>query len=109
MTARAAHYAHSLEGEPRERWHELQAHLTDTAARAEAFCSSFAPGWGRLAGLWHDAGKYRDAFQQRLEDPEAHCRVDHSAVGALIALERRVHPLAFLKSQPARAAWIETR
>lgn len=92
-------YAHSLKDAPQERWHELLSHLEGTAVRAELFASSFAAGWGRLAGLWHDAGKYQEAFQRRIEaDPNAHCneRVDHSSVGALIARACRADPLAFV-------------
>ncbi len=92
-------YAHSLKDAPLERWHDLLEHLEGTAARCEAFASSFAPGWGRLAGLWHDAGKYRDAFQKHIGvDSDGHCdgRVDHSSVGALIARQCAADPLAFL-------------
>lgn len=77
----------------------MQEHLEGTARRAEEFAGVFSPGWGRLAGLWHDAGKYRAAFQTRIGvDPETHVSgmVDHSSVGALLALERKVHPLALV-------------
>src|SRR5579859_8057665 len=81
------HFAHSLPGRPHEEWHDLEKHLTDTAERAEAFADSFAAGWGRLAGWWHDSGKYRRAFQARIGagDADAHVneRVDHSSIGAL--------------------------
>src|ERR1017187_3187017 len=92
-------YAHSLKDSPPELWHDLRDHLEDTATRAEQFASPFALGWGRLAGLWHDAGKYQDAFQRHIGvDPEAHCneRVDHSSVGALIADKHRAAALAFV-------------
>jgi CRISPR-associated endonuclease/helicase Cas3 len=85
------HYAHSLAGRPVSAWHALDVHLASTADLAEGFAASFAPGWGRIAGLWHDAGKYQRAFQLRIGvDPEAHVsnRVDHSTVGALIAKNR---------------------
>ncbi len=91
------HYAHSLEGAPVERWHKLDDHLTRTAARAETFAHTFAPGWGRLAGLWHDAGKYQIAFQNRIGvDPDAHAStaVYHASVGARIAMARKAAPLA---------------
>ena len=81
-------YAHSLPDTPTDRWHGLQRHLEDTAALAEMFAAAFAPGWGRLAGLWHDAGKYQKVFQQHIgADPDYDCnnRVDHSSVGALMA------------------------
>ncbi len=92
------HYAHSLKDRPPEEWHELYRHLSDAAERAEAFSADFARGWGRVAGLWHDAGKYQQAFQNRIGvDPDAHTdqRVDHSTVGALIALQKKAMPLTF--------------
>jgi CRISPR-associated endonuclease/helicase Cas3 len=95
-----AHYAHSLTGRPLGEWHRLEEHLTQTADLAEGFASPFAPGWGRLAGLWHDAGKYQRSFQVRIGgvDPDAHtnAKVDHSSVGALMAKERRARPLSFV-------------
>ena len=39
--------------------------------------------WGRIAGLWHDLGKYSEAFQKRLTGAPA--KVDHSSAGALAA------------------------
>ncbi len=99
MSPTSTHYAHSLVGRPFDEWHGLEEHLTQTAALAESFGNSFAPGWGRMAGLWHDAGKYRRAFQARIGvDPDAHTsgKVDHSTVGALIAAERQAPMLAFV-------------
>lgn len=93
------HYAHSLPGTPESEWHKLRRHLEDTAELAERFAQTYAPGWGRIAGLWHDAGKYQRAFQEYIrEDPDAHVksRVDHSSVGALIARERRAAFVAFV-------------
>lgn len=92
-------YAHSLKDAPQEFWHDLLKHLEETAIRAEGFASSFAPGWGRVAGLWHDAGKYQEAFQSYIaKDPNGHCneRVDHSSVGALLAERRGCAALAFV-------------
>ncbi len=62
-----------------------------------AFASAFnSADWARLAGLWHDLGKYRKGFQdyiRRSHDPDAHIesRVvgrdkTHSTAGALHAL-----------------------
>ena len=96
---RTRHYAHSLKDVPRDRWHDLGKHLEDTAALAESFGAAFAPGWGRIAGLWHDAGKYQRAFQGHIgADPDAHCdgQVDHSSVGALIAEKAKAGALAFV-------------
>ncbi len=90
------HYAHSIQGRPHEEWQGLEDHLNQTAELAECFANKFAPGWGRLAGMWHDAGKYQAAFQKRISDPEAHIKVDHSSVGALIASHSEALPLAFV-------------
>ncbi|MDL1978963.1 MAG: CRISPR-associated helicase Cas3' [Deltaproteobacteria bacterium] len=85
------YYAHSLEGEPPEKWQPLEEHLKNVAERARLFAESFGAGdWGYLSGLWHDLGKYSEEFQQRLGVPEgndAHIetkpgRVDHSTAGA---------------------------
>ncbi|MDH4162716.1 MAG: hypothetical protein OEW15_08500 [Nitrospirota bacterium] len=41
------------------RRHLLRDHLTGTADRAARFADEFGSGgWGYLAGLWHDLGKY---------------------------------------------------
>ncbi len=77
-------YAHSLEGAPESEWQTLPEHLEGVAALAERFAAAFgAADWGRLAGLWHDLGKYRLAFQAyiRGEGPGA----EHAVVGALLA------------------------
>jgi CRISPR-associated endonuclease/helicase Cas3 len=97
------HYAHSLQGRPEDEWHLLEVHLNDTAERAERFAESFAPGWGRLAGLLHDAGKYQREFQDYIrKDPAAHVsdRVDHSTVGALMARDKAL--LAFVVAGQSR-------
>ena len=97
MVGGAIHYAHSLPERPLEEWQLLEEHLSQTADLAERFASPFAVGWGRLAGLWHDAGKYRAAFQKKISaDSDAHIKVDHSTVGALIAKERGAPLIAFV-------------
>jgi len=93
------HFAHSLPGRPHEEWHGLEEHLAATSELAASFAQSFAQGWGRLAGLWHDAGKYRRIFQARIgADSDLHVNelVDHSSIGALIAKERKADLLAFV-------------
>ena len=73
-------YAHTVEGRPEEDWQELAAHLTATSDLAAGFAAPFASTeWGRLAGLWHDVGKYRAEFQARLRG--AAQDVDHGVVG----------------------------
>lgn len=98
-TMDAEHYAHSLPGRPVQEWQKLIDHLRQTGNLAETFAKYFAPGWGRLAGLWHDVGKYQRAFQRRIGvDPEAHVneKVDHSTAGALLARDRRAGTIPFV-------------
>lgn len=76
--------------------HLLEDHLRDVAALAETFAAAFGAGdWAKLAGLWHDLGKYRLAFQCYIRSAsgydahiEAPSKVDHSTAGALYAIER---------------------
>ncbi len=78
--------------------HHLEEHLRAVADLAGEFASTFGHSdWGRLAGLWHDLGKYSSSFQSYIArgsgfDPEAHIeggtgRVNHSSAGALHAVE----------------------
>lgn len=91
------YYAHSLPDRPPAEWQALESHLQGVGERAAGFGQSFgAPDWARLAGLWHDLGKFQEKFQRHLSgDPH---RVDHSVVGALLAREAgcpEALPLAF--------------
>lgn len=78
-----------------EDWEILEDHLKEVSATAETFAGAFGAGdWGRLAGLWHDLGKYSHEFQSYLRrasgqsDPHGEDltatggRVDHSTAGA---------------------------
>ena len=87
------HYAHTLPGRPEDEWQDLLEHLKGVAARAGSTGGAFDAGeWARLAGLWHDLGKYSEAFQTylRTSNPDPHVaevargtvRVDHSTAGA---------------------------
>jgi len=89
-----AHVYQDKEG----RWqlHALEEHLRAVGELAAGFAEEFAASeWARLAGLWHDLGKYSAAFQGYIRresgfDPEAHIescsgRVNHSSAGALHA------------------------
>lgn len=50
-------YAHSIPGEPVERWQELVEHLRNVAEMAEGFAKPFASGdWAWNAGWLHDLG-----------------------------------------------------
>ena len=78
------YYAHSIADQPKEVWHPLDEHLGQVAELAARFADAFASAeWGRLAGLWHDLGKFQDEFQKRLEGETG--AVPHAAVGALHA------------------------
>ncbi|MFT3767477.1 MAG: CRISPR-associated endonuclease Cas3'' [Minicystis sp.] len=90
------------------RPHPLVDHLTEVAAGAARFAEAFgAAEWARLAGLWHDLGKYAGAFQGMIRAAngfEAHLegevsgRVDHSTAGAVHAvrtLRALGSPIAF--------------
>ena len=79
--------------------HDLEDHLRAVADLAGEFASTFGyADWGRLAGIWHDLGKYSSAFQSYIArgsgfDPEAHIeggtgRVNHSSAGALHAVKK---------------------
>ncbi|MCA3217819.1 MAG: CRISPR-associated endonuclease Cas3'' [Burkholderiales bacterium] len=80
------------------RYHGLDEHLRAVSQLAADYAAPFGgTEWARLAGLWHDLGKYRDGFQRyvRSDDgPQAHVKGEvagheksHSAAGALHALK----------------------
>lgn len=79
--------------------HLLLEHLRDVGALAEQYCAVFGNGdWGYLAGLWHDLGKYKKDFQNYIRTVSGYERdqaqdggpgkVDHTAAGAIHAVER---------------------
>lgn len=80
------------------RAHDLEDHLVSVGDLAAQFAASFDSGSvARLAGRWHDLGKYSAAFQQMIRDEngfEAHLEVeadaprDHSTAGAVHALRQ---------------------
>jgi CRISPR-associated endonuclease/helicase Cas3 len=88
------YYAHSPRT-PGDRWEPLEDHLGQVAELAARFAAAFeSDGWGRLAGMWHDLGKYRAEFQRRIRGERI--QVPHAGVGAVIAYrELGVPPLAF--------------
>ena len=79
------YYAHSLEDDLNPiLWQLLEDHLKNVADKASEFADVFnARDWGYIAGLWHDVGKYSDAFQRRIRGSKE--RADHSTPGALLA------------------------
>lgn len=79
--------------------HDLDEHLRGVGKLAEEYARVFGSGdWARVAGLWHDLGKYSAEFQRRIKsvsgyDAEAHLegqpgRVDHSTAGAQHAVKQ---------------------
>lgn len=91
------YYAHSLKGQPPEKWQPLEDHLRNVAKLAAEFATPFGgEEWAYLAGLWHDVGKYSDAFRDMLYDVngiESHLetkpgKVVHSAAGGHLAQSR---------------------
>ena len=99
----------ALEGAPCERCADMQAghgHLNKVGWLAGCFAADmFAAGseeaeitrqWAWLAGLWHDLGKYSEAFQNYLKTaskPDVHRseithKVDHATAGAQHACEK---------------------
>jgi CRISPR-associated endonuclease/helicase Cas3 len=92
-----AHAAQQADGAWREP-HDLAHHLAGVSAMAACFARPFGADWARLAGLWHDLGKYRPGFQRYIRDSSgyerenAHIegmrgRVEHSAAGAVHAID----------------------
>jgi CRISPR-associated endonuclease/helicase Cas3 len=80
--------------------HSLEEHLTEVAKRAFGICEKFGSGsFGYLIGLWHDLGKYKPEFQERIGiksgyDEEAHLEgktaksVKHAVSGAIHSLNK---------------------
>lgn len=80
------YFAHSGKAPDRTDWQPLPDHLTAVAVLAAAFAEPL--GLDRaafLAGLYHDLGKYCEAFERRLQGEDI--RVDHSTAGALAVIE----------------------
>lgn len=90
-----AHVAEGTDGN--WRVHLLSEHLNDVAQLAAAFAEPFGgQEWARLAGRWHDLGKFQPAFQEYIRQSSGFAdeadseeagpgRVDHSTVGAIHA------------------------
>ena len=71
--------------------HALKDHLENVSQLSAQFCEEFgATQDGYICGLYHDIGKYSDAFQRRLEGSKE--QVDHSTAGALLLFEKRNVP-----------------
>lgn len=89
-------YAHSTPG-PIEMWEPLRDHLENVAQLAASFGAALhSEDWERLAGLWHDLGKYRPEFQRKLKGSRE--QIEHAGLGASLAAEKGAggHSLAFV-------------
>jgi CRISPR-associated endonuclease/helicase Cas3 len=90
-------YAHTPPKDS-DTWHELKAHLSKVADRAEKLADKFEAGKiAYYGGLWHDLGKYNPDFQKYLEQckiasetnsSEPKSRVPHAIYGAKLAVEK---------------------
>lgn len=81
------YYAHSTEKSNKSDWHKLKVHLEDTAKKSAEFAGKFnQENLGKIAGLFHDLGKYSEKFQRRLDGSTE--KVDHAAAGAIEVTER---------------------
>ncbi|MCU7904746.1 MAG: CRISPR-associated helicase Cas3' [Candidatus Thiodiazotropha sp. (ex Epidulcina cf. delphinae)] len=80
------YFAHSGNNPDKSDWQPLSEHLHHVADLAASNAKHFkASQLARIAGLLHDAGKYSEAFAQRLEGGK---RVDHATAGAKIAIQQ---------------------
>lgn len=71
----------------------LKEHLEGVAGRASVFAAPFlGQAHAERTGILHDAGKYSEAGQKRMNDPEHTAKVDHATAGARIALEQLKDP-----------------
>lgn len=92
-----AHAAKDFDGNWRPP-HDLADHLNEVGALAAEFARTFGSDWARIAGRWHDLGKYRQRFQNYIRlasgfEADAHIKGEagkapHSTAGALLACDR---------------------
>ncbi|MBN2754464.1 MAG: CRISPR-associated helicase Cas3' [Candidatus Goldbacteria bacterium] len=81
------YYAHSVQGQSKEKWQLLKDHLTAVADMSRTFAQKFGAGeLGYMAGILHDVGKYSAEFQGKLDGKNQ--RVDHSTAGAKEVMAR---------------------
>lgn len=89
--------------------HLLDEHLLRVEQQTERLAAKFsADQWGKLAGRWHDLGKFSSDFQHYIRGASGYeantvdtvpGRVNHSSAGALLAVDRFGSlglPLAYL-------------
>lgn len=93
-------YAHSLPGQPPEKWQTLDEHLQAVATMASEFAAAFnSSDWAYNAGWLHDLGKAHPDFQAYLrrengldaseyDGGSSGSRINHSGAGAIFAMEK---------------------
>lgn len=80
------YYAHSGTPGDKSDWQSLPDHLCAVAELAVGFGAPMGlSGPARIAGLFHDLGKYSRDFQRRLDGESV--QVDHSTAGAAVLME----------------------
>jgi len=93
------HWAHSPPEDSGRAPHWLHEHLAEVGCMAAEFAQAYGAPWARLAGRWHDLGKYRPRFQRYIRaagglEAGAHItgevagKAPHSTAGAVLACER---------------------
>ena len=79
---------HHIAHKDGEREQTLKDHLTETAQLSGKFASKFGKEeWGYCCGVLHDIGKYSKEFQKKIKGNTSE-RVDHSAAGARLCMEK---------------------
>ena len=74
----------------------VKSHSEGTACLTQQFAEEFGCGkQGYFCGLLHDIGKYSEAFQRRIADPEHTAKVDHSTAGAVEAMKMAKENIPF--------------
>jgi CRISPR-associated endonuclease/helicase Cas3 len=80
-------FAHSVSGEPEEKWEPLRDHLTAVSLSSARAAGKFGfAEAGAASGLLHDLGKYQPDFQDHIRGRPR--KVDHAAHGAVVAREK---------------------
>ena len=92
-----AHASRNPDGTWREP-HDLAEHLHQVGELAAGFAIRYGQSWARLAGRWHDLGKFRPRFQRYIRqqsefEVDAHIKGEagnapHSTAGAMLATDR---------------------
>lgn len=103
------YYAHS-ENDNKDK-HLLAKHLHETANLVESFaCRREYKPIFKMTGLFHDLGKYQQAFQNYLENGGRRGSVPHASWGAGYASKFKIHEASIAidghhKGMPDKAAW----